>query len=55
LATPIKETPVLSEEAWRKFINKVERDRRDHSKKVSREYYRKSKEIFYKVMENAFL
>jgi len=55
MATPIKETPVLSEKYWGKFIDKVEKDRKDPSKKVSKEEYDKSKEIFDKVMANASL
>jgi len=55
MATPIKETPILSEKCWWKFIEKVEKDRKDPSKKVSKEEYDKSKVIFEEVMANASL
>ena len=55
MASPIKETPVLSTNEWDLFIAKVESDLADPSKRISRKEYDKSKEVFNKIMETADL
>lgn len=53
MAKPIKETPILYGKDSDRFLNAVKENENNASKKVSKEDYEKSKEIFDAVIRNA--
>lgn len=55
MAKPIKETPILYGKESDKFLKAAQENEQDISKRISKDEYNSSKEIFDAVMCNAKL
>lgn len=53
MATLIKETPVLRGEDAEKFLEAIEKNETDKSKRVPKEEYEKSKKLYKKMIAKA--
>jgi hypothetical protein len=53
MARPIKETPVLTGECAEKFLETIDRNEADESNRVPKEEYKKSKELYEKMVAKA--